>query len=128
MILNIAGQLQDNYSAHAAALDLTAGQAKVLMALAPGESLPMRALADRLRFDPSNLTGLVDKLEARQLVVRRHDSTDRRVKALLLTDAGEQLRGAFWRRVTSGAGPFGHLSMGELSDLRDRLYAVIAPS
>jgi DNA-binding MarR family transcriptional regulator len=128
LVLDLAGQLQDNHSAHAAALGLTPAQAKVIVALRPGEAVPMRVLADRLRVDPSNLTGLVDRLEDRDLVVRRPDTVDRRVKALLLTGAGERLRAAFWERLTGGAGPFGHLSADELGDLRDRLRGVLAPS
>jgi DNA-binding MarR family transcriptional regulator len=52
----------------------------------------MKAAADRMHCDASNLTGIVDRLEARGLVMRRSHPTDRRVKELVLTDAGERLR------------------------------------
>jgi MarR family transcriptional regulator, organic hydroperoxide resistance regulator len=52
----------------------------------------MSALAERLFCDASNVTGLVDRLEARGLVERRSSEHDRRVKALTLTPAGVALR------------------------------------
>lgn len=45
----------------------------------------------RLR-DPSNVTGIVDRLEARGLIERQHHATDRRVKHLALTPEGRRLR------------------------------------
>src|SRR5258706_13453946 len=50
---------------------LSAVQAKVLMQLQPGGAVTMRPLADQLQYDPSNLTGVIDRLEARG-AVRRH--------------------------------------------------------
>jgi DNA-binding MarR family transcriptional regulator len=68
---------------------LTPTQAK-LMALLE-EPMPMRSIADRLFCDASNVTGLVDRLEARGLVRREANPLDRRVKLVLLTDAGKRL-------------------------------------
>ncbi len=36
----------------------------------------MRRLAQKLKCEPSNVTGIVDRLEARGLVERRPDPTD----------------------------------------------------
>ena len=74
----------------AARFDLTAVQARTLLALE--SAAPMRALAEHLRCDASNVTGLADRLEARGLVVRGVQDGDRRVKLLALTDQGRQLR------------------------------------
>jgi DNA-binding MarR family transcriptional regulator len=54
--------------------------------------MPMSALAERLFCDASNVTGIVDRLEARGLVERRAYEGDRRVKALTLTQAGAEVR------------------------------------
>jgi DNA-binding MarR family transcriptional regulator len=65
------------------------------MALAELETdqpLPMRELAVRLKCDPSNITGLVDRLEARGLVERQPHPADRRVRYLVLTSAGRAMR------------------------------------
>ena len=73
-------------------LGLGFGQAHALRMLDPEEPIAMSALAERLFCDASNVTGLVDRLEARGLVERRSSANDRRVKALTLTPAGVALR------------------------------------
>jgi MarR family transcriptional regulator, organic hydroperoxide resistance regulator len=75
-----------------AELGLGFAQAHALRMLDPDEAMPMSALAERLFCDASNVTGLVDRLEARGLVERRSAEKDRRVKALALTPAGVALR------------------------------------
>ena len=52
----------------------------------------MRALAEAWHCDASNVTWLVDQLESRHLVERQVSTTDRRVKTVVLTDAGLALR------------------------------------
>jgi MarR family transcriptional regulator, organic hydroperoxide resistance regulator len=80
-------------SLHAAAREhgLSPQQTAALWHLEPGLKLPMSALAELLMCDASNVTGIVDKLEARDLV-RREQGDDRRVKVLTLTKAGDALR------------------------------------
>ena len=75
-----------------AELGLGFAQAHALRMLDPDEPIAMSALAERLFCDASNVTGLVDRLEARGLVERRSSEHDRRVKALTLTAAGVALR------------------------------------
>ena len=48
----------------------------------------MRGLAALLVCDASNVTGIVDRLEARGLVRREADTADRRVKNVVATDEG----------------------------------------
>src|SRR5882724_9247020 len=62
--------------------ELSPVQCHVLHLIEPGRPLPMRRLAETLGCDASNVTGLVDRLEARGLVERRPSSEDRRVKEL----------------------------------------------
>jgi len=126
LALALAQRLQDNYAHHAAELGLTAAQAKVLLALEPDQPASQRALADQLGYDPSNLTGLIDKLEARGEVHRRPDHRDRRVKTLVLTSAGIQTRTAFWTALTSDSGPLAHLTADQARALRDRLTEALA--
>jgi DNA-binding MarR family transcriptional regulator len=114
-LLAIAERLRQHWGAHAAALGLTAIQAKVLLRLSPGEAVPMRKLAQQLDYDASNLTTLVDRLAQRGTLERQADPTDRRVKGLVLTREGEHLRDQFWRNLVTDAGPLAPL--GE-SDLR----------
>jgi DNA-binding MarR family transcriptional regulator len=52
----------------------------------------MGRMAELLRCDPSNVTGLVDALEDRDLAARKPSADDRRVKVVELTAAGKRLR------------------------------------
>ena len=90
--------------------DLSAVQCHVLHLIEPGRPLPMRRLAQTLACDASNVTGLVDRLEARGLVERRASSEDRRVKVIMLTPAGARLRTALLKRVTERPHPITRLS------------------
>ncbi|WP_328408093.1 MarR family winged helix-turn-helix transcriptional regulator [Streptomyces violaceus] len=82
-----AGYYRD-LTAAAALHGLTMTQAKMLILLR--QPLPMRALAGRLACDASNITGLVDRLEARGLVSRHADAADRRIKNVVATEEGRE--------------------------------------
>src|SRR5881227_573945 len=49
-----------------------------------------QALADSLSLDPSNVVGLLNELEGRQLITRRRDSLDRRRHIVELSPRGEK--------------------------------------
>lgn len=83
-----AGYYRD-LTAAAAAQGLTMTQAKMLILLR--QPLPMRALAGLLTCDASNITGLVDRLEAHGLVSRHLDPTDRRIKNVVATQEGKDV-------------------------------------
>src|SRR3954467_11787876 len=85
--------------------DLSPTQCHVLHLIEPGRPLPMRRLADTLSCDPSNVTGLVDRLESRGLIRRTPSADDRRVKVLELTPAGARLRAQLLRQMTGRARP-----------------------
>ena len=55
-----------------------------------GDSLPLGQLAERLSCVKSNITQLVDRLEADGLVARQPDPNDRRAKLAALTPAGRK--------------------------------------
>jgi len=57
------------------------------------EPRTMGEIAELLRCDPSNVTGIVDALEERGLGRRRPSERDRRVKVIELTAKGEKMRG-----------------------------------
>lgn len=73
-------------------LDLTPVQGLALRTLDPEAPLAMSALAETLACDASNVTGVVDKLEARGLIARQGAENDRRVKMLVVTAKGRELR------------------------------------
>lgn len=55
-----------------------------------GDSLPLGQLADRLACVKSNVTQLVDRLEADGLVTRAPDPNDKRSRLAVITDAGRK--------------------------------------
>lgn len=94
-----AGSLQDtlarfvtaylaDFVAAAEGQGLTPTQAKVVLLMENGEALPMRAIAERLGCDPSNITGVVDRMEAHGFVRREVNPADRRVKNVVATEEG----------------------------------------
>lgn len=96
---------------------LSAVQCHVLHLIEPGRPIPMSRLAATLACDASNVTGLVDRLEARGLVLRRPSPDDRRVKVLELTTEGNRFRSSLLRRMTRPALPLGRLSTAEQQTL-----------
>jgi len=54
--------------------------------------LAMKDLGRKMHCDPSFITGIADALEKQGLAVRESDPGDRRVKRLVLTEAGADLR------------------------------------
>src|SRR5690606_18640168 len=85
-------RLRTHFEAVAQAHDLTSVQARLLVSL--DDSAPMRSAAESLGCDPSNVTGVVDRLEERGLVRREECPEDRRAKHLKATPAGQKLREA----------------------------------
>jgi long-chain acyl-CoA synthetase len=83
----VAAWLSKRVEVALAEVDLTLPQYRVLSILAEG-SAAASGLADRLAVRRPSITALIDGLEARGLVDRRHDDADRRRVALRLTDAG----------------------------------------
>jgi DNA-binding MarR family transcriptional regulator len=63
------------------------------------EPLPMGELAGALHCDASYITGITDRLEEQGLVERQVYANDRRVKHLVLTIKGKQLRTAMLLRT-----------------------------
>jgi MarR family transcriptional regulator, organic hydroperoxide resistance regulator len=86
------GVVREHFVRTVASFDLSVTQAQALRCLDPGRALPMGEVAEQLKCDPSNITGVVDRLEARGLVERRAAPHDRRVKTLVLTEQGALLR------------------------------------
>src|SRR3954470_18727278 len=83
-------KLRAHFESVAKAHDLTPVQAKVVLFL--GQPERMRCVADELGCDPSNVTGVVDRLEERGLILREEGKPDRRVTLLKETRAGRKLR------------------------------------
>ncbi len=106
-------------------LGLSFQQSMALMHLEPDAPLPMSALAGALQCDNSNVTGIVDRLEALGLVERRPAERDRRVKAVALTERGIALRGVVQLRMSDPPPPLKRLSDEDAATLRDILQRAL---
>jgi len=100
---------------------LTPPQLFALKALDPNEPVPMRALATALHCDSSNVTGLVDGLAAQNLVERREAEHDRRVRMLVVTDRGKEVRARLLEVISEVPGPLKTLAEDDQRVLRDVL-------
>src|SRR4051794_8455284 len=107
-------------------LGLSFQQSMALMPLEPDEALPMSALAGAMQCDNSNITGIVDRLEAAGLAERRPSERDRRVKAVVLTEKGEWMRIEIDRRAGEPPPKLAALSDEDATALRDILSRALA--
>jgi MarR family transcriptional regulator, organic hydroperoxide resistance regulator len=105
----------------AAKHELSPPQLFMLRRLEPGQPTPMSELAAFMGCDASNITGLVDRLEARGLVERRVPLHDRRVKQIVLTAAGERLRDEALQHLHTAPDELTSLSGADQRALRDIL-------
>ncbi len=102
-------------------LDLHPAQAIALLHMTPGTPVPMNELASGLHCDNSNVTGLVDRLEARGIVARQPYLQDRRVKHVVLTEQGAQLRARMHSTTHRAPNAIASLSPADQRRLRDVL-------
>jgi DNA-binding MarR family transcriptional regulator len=123
LISGMTTRFYDEYDAAAAAHDLTGVQAKLLSVVADHPE-PMNRIAAVLRCEPSNITGLVDRLAARGLVTREPSPTDRRVKLVAATADGARLCGEVWEDLDFAAEPLAALSDAQRLTLRDLLRRI----
>ena len=98
---------------------LSPPQVMALRQLDPAEPKPMSELAIALRCDNSNVTGIVDRLEDRGLVERRPGERDRRVKMLMITERGAQVRAGLAARLDEPPEALADLSPEDQLALRD---------
>jgi DNA-binding MarR family transcriptional regulator len=70
---------------------LTGSQSAVMRSLLADGSLSSAALGRKLYVTAANITGIVDRLEKRQLVRRVRQTGDRRVTLIELTKSGKEL-------------------------------------
>ena len=117
--MKTSDQLQNRYGRLFRQFDLTSSQYNVLRILrGEGRPLPSLEIADRMIQVVPAITGLIDRLEKRELVVRRRCEEDRRVVFVEITQAGialvEQLDLPVQELETE---LFGHLQERELKQL-----------
>ncbi|MCL7377216.1 MarR family winged helix-turn-helix transcriptional regulator [Streptomyces sp. 35G-GA-8] len=127
LIGTVVARYYAEYEQAAARHSLTGAQARVLGLLSL-EPLPMRGIARKLKCEPSNVTGIVDRLEARGLVERRPDPADRRVKLAAPTEEGRETATRLRDSLDFAREPLAALSEEERGTLRDLLKRMLGGS
>lgn len=98
--------------------DLTPQQAQLLCMLTQGP-VGMTELSRLLHLERSSLTGLVDRVERRELVARIRDTRDRRACQIALTEQGTRTAHAAHTAVTARlVAALGELSQDEAALLQ----------
>ncbi len=80
------------FKAELAPYGITPGQYAVLRCLWDEDGLTARQIADRLFLDGSTVTGMLDRMEHKDLIVRHVDPRDRRALKVVLTERGASLK------------------------------------
>ncbi len=123
-VLHASGVLESRVEAKLADVGLSIAKLAALHRLTEaGGSLPLGQLAERLACVKSNVTQLVDRLEADGLVSRAADANDRRSRLAVLTDAG---RKAYTRGSAIQQTAERDLFSALTTDESDQLHALLA--
>jgi MarR family transcriptional regulator for hemolysin len=87
LLHEVARLLRRRFEQNARCSGLTRSQWQVLATLANNEGINQSGLADLLEIEPITLGRIIDKLQARGLIERHPDPSDRRAWLLHLTSA-----------------------------------------
>ena len=104
---------------------ISPGVIKTLMRLAKSDGVSMGEMARGIGVDPSYITALVDDLDERGLARREPAPYDRRVKIIVLTEAGRAVATEIDQVLSVPPAAFSALSHAELRQLRDLLDKVL---
>src|SRR3954447_13527380 len=126
LIAQLFTSQRTRFLAIASEFELAPAQLMALKALDPDDPVPMRDLAEALACDNSNVTGIIDRLEDRGLVERRASPADRRVKMLVVTEAGVDVRRRVKERMEEAPEALKRLSDDEAVQLRDLMRKALA--
>ena len=118
-------ELEDLHAEHLAPSGVNVRELSVLLLLDGREPESQQQAALRLGVDRTTIVGLLDSLEAKGLVERVRDETDRRRVLVRMTDEGMRSTYAMYAPlVEEGQGLFAHHTVAELTAMRDLLDAM----
>ena len=113
LLFRLIQAAKPNRSAVSREFGLTGPQSFLLIHLDQAKPVTMAALAVAIDCDPSNITGLVDKLEMKGYIQRRPDPQDRRVKMIVVTEAGSKVRAQVLARLSEAPTAVASLSQAD---------------
>lgn len=97
---SLSGRMRSHFEAVSAEFGLAPIEARTLFALQ--EPTAMGQVAERLGCDASYMTLVADRLESLDYMRREPDPADRRIKRLVITKQGRDLRERMRRRAEHG--------------------------
>ncbi len=118
--------IKEDVTRSAETLGLNAPMFQALMSMGPNPC-SQRELAGTLHYDASNVTGIVDRLVERGLVERQVDPKDRRIRLVVITEAGIELRKQLIQLVLTNGRTLVGLTDDEQLQLRDLLRKIATP-
>ena len=83
---------------------LTSIQAVTLLLIDENRPRPMKSFCSLYHCDASNITGIIDGLENKGLVIRQNDPADRRIKVIRLETAGKRMQQTIIQRLAEQNG------------------------
>lgn len=120
LLFDLTDHMRARFGRAAAYFELSVTQARALLRL--DEPVSMRQLAQRLRCDASNVTGIVAGLAERGLVERHTSAADRRVRSIVISEKGARLCAELRVRLSRDVPALGRLS----GEDRRALHAILA--
>ena len=90
-LLNVYRQLYNRYNEFAAQFDLTATQLMSLEKLWFREGITVGELGQIIGIERSSVTGLVNRMTAKNLIVKYRDQTDKRLMRIYLTPNAKKI-------------------------------------
>jgi len=124
MLILSAERVRADFAEAVAPFGIPVPLARALLVVAT--PTPMRELAGQLACDPSYVTGIADQLEAGGLVTRV-PGKDRRVKLLVVTERGAELREQLAEAVTQQSVLGQKLDPRQREDLAGLLRLLLGP-
>jgi DNA-binding MarR family transcriptional regulator len=107
--------------------DLTLPQLYTLAFMEAGKPLQMNEIATILSCDPSNVTGIIDRMFASKYIERQEKLGDRRAKLIALTPEGVKLRSEIVERIGKNHPPmFDKLDADQQSQMAGLLQHLLA--
>ena len=124
--LVLATQAFEQYSAtHTRSMGLTMTQFDVLATLGNQPPMTCKELGEKTLVTKGTLTGVLDRLEAKQLITRVVNSEDARSQKIGLTAKGQKLfEKVFPAHLEYLSTIFNHLSSKELTQMNQSLRAL----
>ena len=117
---------EQRINAAAADADLSPVSAWALVQLDPDHPMSQKALAQRLRCNPSTVVDPTDRLEEAGLVVRKPNAADRRINVLVVTAKGARVRDELIDRLFEPPAAFSRLPAREQARFRDVMREAVS--